>query len=67
MRWSKCFSDTAGQAEANQWFPWGRSWGRGAGSDLHGFGPAAGKAVSCELKYQMQIPSWWELSRRLWS
>lgn len=67
MRWSKCFSNIAGQAEANQWFPWGRSWGRGVGSELHHFGQATEKAVSCELKYQMQIPSWCKLSQLPWS
>lgn len=63
MRWSKCFFNIADRVEANQWFPWGRSWGRGVGSELHYFRPATEKAVSCKLKYQMQIPSWWKLSQ----
>lgn len=63
VSWSKCFFNITGWTEANQWFPRGRTWGRGVGSELHHFRPDAEKAVSCKLKYQMQIPSWWKLSQ----
>lgn len=67
MRWSKCFFNNAGWAEANQQFPWGRCWGKGIWQCLRTFRPVTEKAVSCRLKYQMQIPSWQQLSRLPWS
>lgn len=45
MNWSKCFFNIAGWTEANQWFPCGRTWGRGVGSELHHFRPDTEKAV----------------------
>lgn len=43
MRWSNCYFNIAGQAEANQWLPWGRSGGGELAASSTALGQPQGK------------------------